>query len=92
MGRREVVEEILDIQIFSTMNMILKQRLKTNSDEIKDTEYQISLHSEKIELQKKYLAEVIQNKEKLIEEKTILRVYSQLSPFASAFYCCLLSV
>jgi DNA repair exonuclease SbcCD ATPase subunit len=54
--RREVVEEILDIQIFSTMNMILKQRLKTNSDEIKDTEYQISLHSEKIELQKKYLA------------------------------------
>ena len=70
--RREVVEEILDIQIFSTMNMILKQRLKTNSDEIKDTEYQISLHSEKIELQKKYLAEVIQNKEKLIEEKTTL--------------------
>ena len=70
--RREVVEEILDIQIFSTMNMILKQRLKTNSDEIKDTEYQISLHEEKIELQKKYLAEVIQNKEKLIEEKTTL--------------------
>jgi len=70
--RREVVEEILDIQIFSTMNMILKQRLKTNSDEIKDTEYQISLNEEKIELQKKYLAEVIQNKEKLIEEKTTL--------------------
>ena len=27
--RREVVEEILDIKIFSTMNLILKQKLKT---------------------------------------------------------------
>ena len=75
--RREVVEEILDIQIFSTMNMLLKQRLKNNSDEIKDTEYQISLHSEKIELQKKYLAEVIQNKEKLIKGKTNLIIKNE---------------
>ena len=38
--RREVVEEILDIQIFSTMNMILKQKLKTVFDDIRDIEYQ----------------------------------------------------
>ena len=36
--RREVVEEILDIQIFSLMNMLLKQQLKTIEDDIKDVD------------------------------------------------------
>ena len=32
--RREVVEEILDIQIFSLMNMLLKQKLKDLQEEL----------------------------------------------------------
>ena len=70
--RREVVEEILDIQIFSLMNMLLKQKLKTIADNIKDVDYQKELTSEKVELQKQYIDNVKKNKDKLIEEKTNL--------------------
>ena len=44
--RRDVVEEILDIQIFSLMNMILKQKLKTIDDSMKDIQYKAALTSE----------------------------------------------
>ena len=70
--RREVVEEILDIQIFSLMNMLLKQKLKSIAEHQRDVNYQIELTSEKINLQKKYIDDVKKNKDKLITEKTSL--------------------
>ena len=70
--RREVVEEILDIQIFSLMNMLLKQKLKSIAEHQRDVNYQIELTSEKIDLQKKYIDDVKKNKDKLITEKTSL--------------------
>mgnify|MGYP003640935588 FL=1 len=70
--RREVVEEILDIQIFSLMNMLLKQKLKTISDDIRDINYQYNLTEEKINLQEKYIDEVFTHKENIIKEKTLL--------------------
>ena len=70
--RREVVEEILDIQIFSLMNMLLKQQLNTISDDMREVEYHYSLSGEKIDLQEKYIADVEQNREKIIKEKTFL--------------------
>ena len=70
--RREVVEEILDIQIFSLMNMLLKQKLKANADDIRDVEYNTSLTEEKVDLQENYIDEIKKNKDKLLEEKTTL--------------------
>ena len=70
--RREVVEEILDIQIFSLMNMLLKQKLKGIAEDTRDAEYQYDLTAEKVSLQEKYIDEVKQNKDKVIEEKNIL--------------------
>ena len=75
--RREVVEEILDIQIFSLMNMLLKQKLKTNSDDIRDVEYNTSLTEEKIDLQEKYINEMKKNKDKLLVEKSSLFASNQ---------------
>ena len=75
--RREVVEEILDIQIFSLMNMLLKQKLKVNADDIRDAEYQTSLTSEKVDLQDKYIDEIKKNKDKLLGEKTKLQESNQ---------------
>ena len=69
--RREVVEEILDIQIFSLMNMLLKQQLKTITENQRDNDYQHDLTKEKIELQKKYIDDIEKNKDKLIKEKNI---------------------
>ena len=70
--RREVVEEILDIQIFSLMNMLLKQKLKNISDDIRDIDYQLELIREKIELQNQYINDIKKNKDKVIKEKTTL--------------------
>ena len=70
--RREVVEEILDIQIFSLMNMLLKQKLKTISDDIRDIGYQSNLTDEKISLQEKYIDDMFMHKENFIKEKTLL--------------------
>ena len=70
--RREVVEEILDIQIFSLMNMLLKQKLKGITEDQRDVTYNLDLTSEKIELQNKYIESVKKNKDKLITEKSTL--------------------
>ena len=70
--RRDVVEDILDIQIFSLMNMLLKQRLKGITEGQRDVEYNYDLTAEKITLQEKYIDDVKTNKGKLIEEKTVL--------------------
>jgi DNA repair exonuclease SbcCD ATPase subunit len=70
--RREVVEEILDIQIFSLMNMLLKLKLKNIADSIRDIDYQLNLAGEKIVLQEQYINDVKKNKNKFIKEKTKL--------------------
>ena len=56
--RREVIEDLLDIQIFSHMNTLLKDRVVKNKSEKQEIEYQIELLGEKIEVQKEYLAKV----------------------------------
>tara|TARA_R110000823_G_scaffold99686_1_gene215029 strand:- start:572 stop:2281 length:1710 start_codon:yes stop_codon:yes gene_type:complete len=75
--RREVVEEILDIQIFSLMNMLLKQKLKNNAEEIRDVEYKTSLTEEKVDLQINYIDEIKKNKNKLLKDKSILFASNQ---------------
>jgi len=56
--RREIIEDILDIQIFSTMNVLLKDKIRENNEELKEFDYQIDLLKEKIELQKNYLLDL----------------------------------
>ena len=70
--RREVVEEILDIKIFSLMNMLLKQQLKTLTQDIREIDYDKELCEEKISMQKKYIDELKMNKHKIIAEKNML--------------------
>ena len=56
--RRDIIEDILDIQVFSTMNVLLKDKVRENNEEIKTLDYQIHLLEEKIDLQKKYMLEL----------------------------------
>ena len=48
-GRREVIEDLLDIQVFSTMNTLLKERLIDNKEQISENNYQKDLTESKIE-------------------------------------------
>ena len=56
-ARREVVEEILDIKIFSMMNVLLKHRMKDNKERIKDIAYENDLLEHKIRLQNDKISE-----------------------------------
>jgi len=41
--RREIIEDILDIQIFSVMNTLLKDKVRENGEELRELEYQFDL-------------------------------------------------
>ena len=56
--RRTVIEDLLDIQIFSAMNVIVKGKLHTLKDEAAHLKIQIDNTKDKIELHKKHLDEL----------------------------------
>ena len=67
-ARREVVEDILDIKIFSLMNFLLKNQTKELNENIRNTENQFDLTREKANLQERFIKDVIENKSSIIEE------------------------
>lgn len=67
-ARREVVEDILDIKIFSLMNFLLKNQTKELNENIRNTEAQFDLTKEKASLQQRFIEDVIENKSSIIEE------------------------
>lgn len=67
--RREVIEDLLDLQIFSTMNNLLKERISQNKGDIREIEYQIDLIEEKIEMERKHLNTMVSNHRKTIDAK-----------------------
>ena len=68
--RREIVEDILDIKIFSTMNMLLKQNYKTISGELSELELEENLYRSKQEMEETHLGKIEQDAEKRIEVLT----------------------
>jgi DNA repair exonuclease SbcCD ATPase subunit len=67
-SRREVIEDLLDIQIFSTMNSLLKEKINTNNSTIMEVEYQYDLTSEKIKMQHEHIIALQKNNEEQIEK------------------------
>ncbi len=67
-ARREVVEDILDIKIFSLMNFLLKNQTKELNENIRNTDTQFDLTREKANLQERFIEDVIDNKSSIIEE------------------------
>jgi DNA repair exonuclease SbcCD ATPase subunit len=66
--RRQIIEEILDITIFSKMNDILKTKLTDLGLDIKEKEYQKEVHTTKINGQKS-LIETLQKKNEQSADK-----------------------
>jgi len=48
-NRRQVIEDLLDIQVFSTMNTLLKQKIATNKEQVEDNRRDIEIVKGKIE-------------------------------------------
>jgi DNA repair exonuclease SbcCD ATPase subunit len=77
-SRREVIEDLLDIQIFSTMNSLLKEKISTNSTKIMDVEYQYDLTSEKIAMQHQYIVAMQKNNDEQVDKlKVELKQYME---------------
>ena len=58
MHRREVIEDLLDLQIFSLMNTLLKDRLQENDETLRECDYRLKLIGEKIKLTKDHIADL----------------------------------
>ena len=56
--RREIIEDLLDIQVFSTMNLLLKERISDNKTQIVDNNYANDLLNTKIESAKEHNEEI----------------------------------
>lgn len=57
-NRREIIEDLLDIQVFSTMGLLAKDRLNTNKDEVSENAYQIEIVESNIALIEKNNEEI----------------------------------
>ena len=76
-NRREVIEDLLDIQIFSTMNSLLKDKISANNTKLLDVEYQYDLTSEKIKMQHEHIVAMQKNSEEQIDKlKKDLKEYT----------------
>lgn len=66
--RREIIEDILDIQIFTVMNTVLKDKQNVLRETIRDIETQVEVAKQKATIQKSYIATLEENKAKKITE------------------------
>jgi len=63
-NRREVIEDLLDIQIFSRMNLLLKDRVKDIKDNQKECEHLMQIAEQQVAMQKN----TIDNMEKMNDD------------------------
>jgi DNA repair exonuclease SbcCD ATPase subunit len=83
-ARREVIEDLLDINMFSKMNSLLKERMSILKDKINENSHQLNIVDTKINAQKRYLRDLSeisaqQKKEKLASIKSIQKDIRTLS-------------
>ena len=70
--RRVIIEGLLDIEIFSVMNTILKQKVSNLKSISQENEFNLSITKEKIELQSKYIADLSHSKQEKIQDNLVM--------------------
>jgi len=68
-NRREVIEDLLDIKIFSAMNSIIKDKIKHIRDEVKTLELKKESLNDKVEMQENFIEELENRSKKNISDK-----------------------
>lgn len=67
-SRREVIEDLLDIQVFSTMNNLLKEKISASKESIANAKRDIEILSAKIESAEKHNASIKRVRETEVEK------------------------
>ena len=70
-NRREVIEDLLDIKIFSAMGLILKERVRGVNERLREISIRKNLLEEKIDMQKGFIEEVESASKKDVKVKRI---------------------
>jgi len=67
--RREVIEDILDIKIFSAMNSVVKDKMRENKERVRTLELKKETLIDKIQMQKEFIDELEKRGQKDIVDK-----------------------
>jgi len=67
--RREVIEDLLDINIFSKMNSLLKERNSKIKEELSEINHSLDLYKTKIDTQNKYIRDLQSINKDMIKSK-----------------------
>jgi DNA repair exonuclease SbcCD ATPase subunit len=66
--RREVIEDILDISIFSTMNGLLKEKISATKDQLIEIENKITVARSNVDSQKKLIGTMVNSKKEQVDQ------------------------
>jgi DNA repair exonuclease SbcCD ATPase subunit len=66
--RRAIIEDLLDIGIFSTMNGLLKDKVAMNKEELTNNKYDVEVSTQNYALQEKHINQLKQNNEDKVKE------------------------
>ena len=72
--RRDIIEDLLDIQVFSTMNTLLKDRVSSNKESITENSYQMDLMEQKLDSAKEHNASI-----RKIREDEVAKIREKMS-------------
>jgi DNA repair exonuclease SbcCD ATPase subunit len=70
-NRREVIEDLLDIRIFSAMNALIKDRIRIEKDQIKSLELRKETLKDKEKMQKNFIEELENRGKENIENRRV---------------------
>ena len=70
-NRREVIEDLLDIKIFSAMNLILKEKLRSNREIVRTLELKKETLKDKVSMQENFIDKMNTRSEDDIKEKEL---------------------
>ena len=68
-NRREVIEDLLDIKIFSVMGLMLRERIRGSNERLREISIRKNLLEEKIDMQKSFIDELEETGKKNVKDK-----------------------
>ena len=79
--RRAIIEDLLDIQIFSSMNSVVKDKISALKNEASEIKRNIDTTKSQIELQQKYVEEAKKNNKEQVEakEKELVKLQEEVA-------------
>jgi DNA repair exonuclease SbcCD ATPase subunit len=84
--RREIIEDILDIQIFTVMNTVLKDKAADIKTKMSELDTKIEIGKNKVKMQQQYISTLESDKQKKVDDvqKRILETSADISQLTAS--------